>query len=465
MLIENAPGSGDPPVAGRRRARCARRWGIDADAPVVLYTGTFEAYQGLDLLFAAAGARPRDAARRAVRARRRRARSGRGGAARRRARPASATSSSSPASGRRKRSRLSRRGDVLVSPRSRGTNTPLKIYQYLRSGRPIVATRLLTHTQVLDDEVAILTEATPDGFARGILRGDRRSGRGRRASAGARSALAETKYSYEAYLERTREACAELFGERRGPGGAGRRVKRGPLQLRALRRCGRGRGLRRAALRRSDRRSSSPSAGARADRRVPRRRPGRARSRHRHRHRARGDRAGAGAARSSPASTRRARCCASRRRARRERGARSACCAATRTRLPFADRRFDARVCLRVLMHMPDWRAAASPSSAASTRHRLVVDYPALASAAALQVGGAPRRCTRPARSTEAYRVFGDGAIDAVSAPPASASRDRHRQFVLPIALHKPIGVARLHPRHRGRAARASACCGCSARR
>ena len=39
--------------------------------------------------------------------------------------------------------------DVLVSPRSRGTNTPLKIYQYLRSGKAIVATRLLTHTQVL----------------------------------------------------------------------------------------------------------------------------------------------------------------------------------------------------------------------------------------------------------------------------------------------------------------------------
>ena len=76
--------------------------------------------------------------------------------------------------------------DVLVSPRSTGTNTPLKIYQYLRSGRPIVATRLLTHTQVLDDDVSFLTPATPEGFAAGILEAHRRSGacaRSRRAGA------------------------------------------------------------------------------------------------------------------------------------------------------------------------------------------------------------------------------------------------------------------------------------------
>jgi glycosyltransferase involved in cell wall biosynthesis len=102
-----------------------------------------------------------------------------------------------------------RAADVLVSPRSRGTNTPLKIYQYLRSGRPIVATRLVTHTQVLSDEVAVLTAASASEFARGILKvvGDRRLGSeiGRRAQD-----LASTKYSYEAYLERTRQACAAL---------------------------------------------------------------------------------------------------------------------------------------------------------------------------------------------------------------------------------------------------------------
>ena len=106
--------------------------------------------------------------------------------------------------------------DVLVSPRSLGTNTPLKIYQYLRSGRPIVATRLLTHTQVLDDEVSFLTEATAEGFGAGILAALADPERARAVGARARH-LAETKYSYEAYLARTRQACAHLFGDDPAP--------------------------------------------------------------------------------------------------------------------------------------------------------------------------------------------------------------------------------------------------------
>jgi glycosyltransferase involved in cell wall biosynthesis len=99
--------------------------------------------------------------------------------------------------------------DVLVSPRSTGTNTPLKIYQYLRSGRVIVATRLLTHTQVLSDEVAILTDPTAEAFARGILKAvdDRATAR---CLGDAARRLAETRYTYETYLQRTREACDAL---------------------------------------------------------------------------------------------------------------------------------------------------------------------------------------------------------------------------------------------------------------
>ena len=87
----------------------------------------------------------------------------------------------------------------------------MKIYQYLRSGRPIVATRLVTHTQVLSEDVAVLTPATPDGFAEGILRVLARPDEASEIAARAQH-LAETKYSYDAYLTRTREACELLFG-------------------------------------------------------------------------------------------------------------------------------------------------------------------------------------------------------------------------------------------------------------
>ena len=100
--------------------------------------------------------------------------------------------------------------DLLVSPRSRGTNTPLKLYQYLRSGKAIVATRLLTHTQVLSDDTAILTGATPREYAEGILAGLTDTARAARLGRQART-LAETKYSYDAYLDKTRQACAALL--------------------------------------------------------------------------------------------------------------------------------------------------------------------------------------------------------------------------------------------------------------
>jgi glycosyltransferase involved in cell wall biosynthesis len=58
---------------------------------------------------------------------------------------------------------------VLVSPRSEGDNSPLKIFSYMASGRPIVATRLITHTQVLDDSAAFLADADPVSFGKAIL--------------------------------------------------------------------------------------------------------------------------------------------------------------------------------------------------------------------------------------------------------------------------------------------------------
>jgi glycosyltransferase involved in cell wall biosynthesis len=211
VLIENAPGSGDAPVAGSGAA-VRRALMLGERTPVILYTGTFEAYQGLDLLFDS----KREVTRRRPDARLVLA----GGhrdqidAARRQA-EAAGVDAVTIFAGQRAAEEIPAfldAADVLVSPRSLGTNTPLKIYQYLRAGRPIVATRLLTHTQVLDDDVAFLTDATPAAFGAGILDALSDSERARSVGARARQ-LADTKYTYEAYLARTRLACAHLFGD------------------------------------------------------------------------------------------------------------------------------------------------------------------------------------------------------------------------------------------------------------
>ena len=100
---------------------------------------------------------------------------------------------------------------------------------------------------------------------------------------------------------------------------------------------------------------------------------------------------------------------------------------------------FDVTVSVRLLMHMPDWRATLTELCRV-TRRRLVIDYPARLSAAAIQ--SAARRLLHAAgRSTEPYRVFGDGAIDAVCRAAGFRVRDRHRHFVLPIALHKTVSA------------------------
>ena len=53
VLIENAPGSSEQNATADDAATVRRRFKLSPATPVVLYTGTFEAYQGLELLFEA----------------------------------------------------------------------------------------------------------------------------------------------------------------------------------------------------------------------------------------------------------------------------------------------------------------------------------------------------------------------------------------------------------------------------
>jgi glycosyltransferase involved in cell wall biosynthesis len=60
--------------------------------------------------------------------------------------------------------------DILTAPRVRGVNTPMKVFPYLHSGRPVLVTDLPTHSQILPPEVACLAPPTVEGFADAIVR-------------------------------------------------------------------------------------------------------------------------------------------------------------------------------------------------------------------------------------------------------------------------------------------------------
>ncbi len=172
------------------------------DRPVVLYSGNFERYQGVELLVDAAalvpeaqfvfmGGEPDQVARM-------RARAARGAAC--------------VFAGKRATSELPAflgAAAVVVSPRVSGANTPFKVYTYLASGRPMVATRILTHTQLLDDSIAWLVEPTPAGLAAGIRSVLADPGEARRRAARGLALIAR-EYSEARHAEKVAAAYAAI---------------------------------------------------------------------------------------------------------------------------------------------------------------------------------------------------------------------------------------------------------------
>ena len=169
-------------------------YGDPARLPLVLYVGNLQPYQGIDLLLAAFARTAREIPEArlcivggdegSIERYRRLAGDGRVWFA-----------------GPRPVSELGaclRQATVLVSPRIQGTNTPMKLYSYLDSGRPVLATRLPTHTQVLDDEVALLVEPEPEAMGRGLARLLRDEVLRERLSANARR-LAQRELTPEAF--------------------------------------------------------------------------------------------------------------------------------------------------------------------------------------------------------------------------------------------------------------------------
>jgi glycosyltransferase involved in cell wall biosynthesis len=90
---------------------------------------------------------------------------------------------------------------LVVSPRTQGDNTPLKIYEQLAGGIPLVATRVPSHTQVLDENVCFLADPDPVSFARALLEALDDAPRRARTVAAAR-ALYGARYSHDSYVEK-----------------------------------------------------------------------------------------------------------------------------------------------------------------------------------------------------------------------------------------------------------------------
>jgi glycosyltransferase involved in cell wall biosynthesis len=187
-----------PPADEVAVLRSALRLGAQK---VVLYSGNFEEYQGIELLVQAAAGVPEaqfvfmGGEKAEIEKARALARSG-------------GTGDRCVFAGKRAPSELPRflaLADLVASPRRRGLNTPFKVYTYLASGRPLLATRILSHTQVLDDTNAWLVDATPKALAAGIraaladpLEAARRAASGR--------ALVEREYSRARHAEKVRAA-------------------------------------------------------------------------------------------------------------------------------------------------------------------------------------------------------------------------------------------------------------------
>ncbi len=99
--------------------------------------------------------------------------------------------------------------DVLVSPRAYGGNLPLKIFDYLAAARPIVATDIPTHRTVLSDDRAVLVAPRTDAIAGGILSVLTDPTRARRLARAA-AQYAETHFGWRGFVRSVDELYAEV---------------------------------------------------------------------------------------------------------------------------------------------------------------------------------------------------------------------------------------------------------------
>lgn len=156
-----------PPHNGRASGWLKER--LDIDAPVIMYVGNLQPYQGVDLLLEAfAVALRRGCEAHLVVA----------GGSENRLGLYERRVESLEIGGRvhfighwpaARLGELLAEADVVTSPRTTGVNTPMKVFPYLHSGRALLATDLPTHSQILTPDIARLAPADAEKFGEAIV--------------------------------------------------------------------------------------------------------------------------------------------------------------------------------------------------------------------------------------------------------------------------------------------------------
>jgi glycosyltransferase involved in cell wall biosynthesis len=204
------------PLAGPAEAEALRSdLRIGPGRPVVLYSGTFESYQGLPELMAAIPhvlAEVPEATFVLVGA----TEPGGGGTSVERGHVDLVRAGSLRVVKRQPRERIPAylaMADVVVSPRAYGDNLPLKVFDYLGAGKPIVATDIPAHRSVLNEERALLTGTWSPDLARGIVRLLRDRDLAARLGAAARAYSME-RFGWFSFVRAVSELYSEVDGAR-----------------------------------------------------------------------------------------------------------------------------------------------------------------------------------------------------------------------------------------------------------
>jgi glycosyltransferase involved in cell wall biosynthesis len=202
-----------PRVDTSRASSLRKDLGLGAHQRVILYSGNLAAYQGVDLLIDAfhklrttrpelvlvcVGASTRELHER--------------GLAMHKGMAILDNVLILPRQPREKIAEFLRLADFLALPRVDADNVPLKLFDYMASGKPIIATRGAAHEPLLNDARAFMSDPTPEDYAAAILRACESPERAAETAAAAQS-YARQNFGWSRFVEFIRFTYSDALSE------------------------------------------------------------------------------------------------------------------------------------------------------------------------------------------------------------------------------------------------------------